>query len=433
MGGRIGATSEIGVGSTFHFTVPFGPGEADVRAPVPATELGGLHVLIVDDNATNRRIFEAYVASWGMRPEVADGASAALAQLHRAAQAADPYDIALLDYNMPEENGLELARQITASPALRQTRLILLTSSSQIAADDATTGIRHHLTKPVRQSRLLDAITAAMAIDAEAPPDEAAAEPPRSQVPAGCRILVAEDQHVNWKLIERTLAKRGHVPVNATNGSRAIEMLEAEPYDLVLMDCQMPVLDGYDASREIRRREATEQRAAIPIVAMTANAMLGDREKCLAAGMDDYLPKPISPDELDEMLARWLPGTPRDRPLLDQARLRALRSVFASDELPGVLNELATTISSELERVNEAVVDHVTLIAATHRLKNNAGMIGASKLADAAARLESQAAQARSSHAAYDEAVVQTLFDHWDAARDALDRELEEIVGEPAG
>jgi CheY-like chemotaxis protein len=236
-------------------------------------------------------------------------------------------------------------------------------------------------------------------------------------------------------LIERTLFKRGHVAINATNGRQAIEMLEAERYDLVLMDCQMPVLDGYDASREIRRREVTEQRPTIPIVAMTANAMLGDREKCLAAGMDDYLPKPISTDELDEKLACWLPTAPREETPLDQARLGALRSVFASDELSGVLKELATTISSELDRVNEAVVhhDHSTLLAATHRLKNNAGMIGATELADAAARLESQAAQAPAGHPADDEAIVRALFEHWDAARSALDRAIEEIVAEPTG
>src|SRR5579864_747277 len=158
MGGRIEADSQLGKGSRFSFEIPFAAAEADARARVPAGELRGLHVLVVDDNATNRRIFEAYASAWGMRPEVACDAGDAFAALRAAAQRGDPYDVALLDFNMPDENGVELARRITASETLHRTRLILLTSSGQIAADDPTTGIGIHLTKPVRQSRLLDAI-----------------------------------------------------------------------------------------------------------------------------------------------------------------------------------------------------------------------------------------------------------------------------------
>jgi CheY-like chemotaxis protein len=312
MRGTMVAESELGKGSTFRFQIPFAPATAEVRARVPASELRGLRVLVVDDNATNRRIFEAYVASWGMRPDVAGDARVALAHLERAAEKGDPYDVALLDFNMPGDNGLALAKQITASPTLSHTRLILLTSSGQVEADDPTTGISSHLTKPVRQSRLLDAISAAMALESYAsmqPARQAAPRPKPAELPRiGCRILVAEDRPVNWMLIERILTKRGHSAINATDGRRALEILESERFDLVLMDCQMPVLDGYDAAREIRRREASEQRGHVPIVAMTANALLGDREQCLAAGMDDYIAKPIGHDELDEILARWLVG-----------------------------------------------------------------------------------------------------------------------------
>jgi signal transduction histidine kinase/CheY-like chemotaxis protein len=318
MGGTIGAESEPGKGSTFRFEIPFAPTDTTVRTRVPAGELRGLRVLVVDDNATNRRIFEAYVASWGMRPDAASDAHDAVAHLQRAAEEGDPYDVALLDFNMPGENGLELARRITASTTLRNTRLILLTSSGQIAADDPATGVRYRLTKPVRQSRLLDAIGAAMAIDLSAnggPDPQAASMPKRLEPAVGARrILVAEDQQVNWMLIERMLAKRGHSAVNAPDGRAVLEMLDSEPYDLVLMDCQMPVLDGYDAAREIRRREAAQQRSRVPIVAMTANAMLGDRERCLAAGMDDYMPKPISSDLLDEALTRWPAPAQDDAP-----------------------------------------------------------------------------------------------------------------------
>jgi signal transduction histidine kinase/CheY-like chemotaxis protein len=310
MGGTIGASSEPGKGSTFWFELPFAPARANLRAPVPVAQLHGLHVLVVDDNATNRRIFEAYVASWGMRPAVAGNGGDAFVKLRRSVEVGDPFDVALLDFNMPGESGLELARRISASPALRNTRLILLTSSGQIHDGDDS-AVTSHLTKPVRQSRLLDAISAAMAVgervrDRPAREAQLASGPPDQS--GGSRILVAEDQPVNGMLFERLLAKRGHSAVNATDGRGVLEKLESDQYDLVLMDCQMPVLDGYEASREIRRRESGEQRGHVPIVAMTASAMRGDRERCLAAGMDDYMAKPINADKLDQMLDRWLPG-----------------------------------------------------------------------------------------------------------------------------
>jgi two-component system, sensor histidine kinase and response regulator len=429
MGGTISADSTPGKGSSFRFEIPFAFAEAEVRPRVPASELGGLRVLIVDDNATNRRIFEAYVASWGMRPDVANDAGAALAQLERAAQTADPYDVALLDYNMPGENGVQLARRITASPWLRRARLILLTSSGQIATDDPTTGIRCHLTKPVRQSRLLDAISAAMAVQADPahPAADAARGPSRPPpVYTSGRVLVAEDQSVNWKLIERTLSKRGLSAVNATDGREVIAMLESQRYDLILMDCQMPLLDGYDTAREIRRRETTDQRARVPIIAMTANAMFGAREECLAAGMDDYIAKPISTDTLDEKLAQWLRPAPPDAHVLDQDRIVTLRSLFPAEEMAGLLNELATAITTELDHIDQALTtsDSTALLAAAHRLKNSAGMIGATDLADAAAQLESQTAADHGDTQPGDQTTMRTLVDHWTVTRAAIELEL---------
>ncbi|HLI59754.1 MAG TPA: response regulator [Solirubrobacteraceae bacterium] len=439
MGGTIEARSELGTGSAFRFSIPFARAQEEVPEPVDLGELGRLRILVVDDNATNRRIFEAYVASWGMRPEVAPDAPSALAMLEGAAEAADPYDIALLDENMPGESGLDLARRVTAAPALARTRLILLTSSGHGPIEDPTTGIDRCLTKPVRQSRLLDAIAAAMATGPAAGRRRPAGAAVARSSGTGARVLVAEDQFVNWRLAERLLAKRGHTAINARDGREAVEMLEAGGYDLVLMDCQMPVLDGYDATRRIRRREAERGSPPIPIVAMTANAMRGDEEKCLAAGMSDYLPKPIIPEVLDEKLDRWLarasPGRPRPErppepdgaPELDPARLATLRSVFAADEFAGMVEELSATISQELADIDRALSrrDREAMLAATHRLKNSAGMIGASRLARVAVRVERNVAAAAPDAWPDDaNAIVRELHDRWAAAYGALGVEL---------
>jgi signal transduction histidine kinase/DNA-binding response OmpR family regulator/HPt (histidine-containing phosphotransfer) domain-containing protein len=429
MGGRIEADSEPGKGSRFSFEIPFTVAQAEVRARVPTTELRGLHVLVVDDNATNRRIFEAYVSAWGMRSESARDAGDAFAALQRAAQKGDPYDVALLDLNMPDETGTELARRITAEETLRRTRLILLTSG-QLAADDPTTGIDYHLTKPVRQSRLLDVISAAMAAGANGKVPTMPSPSSGAKHPAGDgiehRILVAEDQQVNWMLVERMLNKRGASAVNAADGHQALEMLAAEHYDLVLMDCQMPGLDGYDTASEIRRREAAENRTRVPIIAMTANAMFGDRERCLEAGMDDYVAKPITLDVLDETLDRWLPSTPADAPVLEPARLAELRTIFPGEELTTMLQDLAAAIASDVDQIDAAAAegDRATLAAAAHRLKNSAGMIGATALAQAAARLDGHGKNGHADVEPGESFPVQALFEQWKVTRAALEDEL---------
>jgi two-component system sensor histidine kinase/response regulator len=284
----------------------------------------GLHVLVVDDNATNRRILEAYVAAWRMRPVVAADAGEAISGLKRSVDRGDPFDVALLDVNLPGENGLELAQRIAATPALRNTRLILLSSAGQIHEDNPGRRVGYHLTKPVRQSRLLDAIGAVMATG-EPVREQALGEEARAPSEVGAsryRVLVAEDQRTNWMLIERLLARRGLSAANATDGHNVLAKLESDHYDLILMDCQMPVLDGYDTAREIRRRETAGRRDHVPIVAMTASAMEGDRERCLAAGMDDYIAKPVDSDKLDQLLRRWLPEPEPTAPI-DTLQTRA--------------------------------------------------------------------------------------------------------------
>ncbi|HLY48389.1 MAG TPA: response regulator [Solirubrobacteraceae bacterium] len=430
MGGRIEADSELGSGSRFSFEIPFATAEAEVRARVPTSELRGLHVLVVDDNATNRRIFEAYASAWGMRPDVARDASDAFTALQAAAQRGDPYDVALLDFNMPDANGVDLARRITASETLHRTRLILLTSSGQIAADDPTTGIGLHLTKPVRQSRLLDAISAVMAMDGSGKvhtmPSPGSDSPCPVIARPGHRILVVEDQQVNWMLVERMLTKRGDRAFNAPDGHRALEMIASGDYDLVLMDCQMPGLDGYDTAREIRRREAALGGTRLPIIAMTANAMSGDRELCLEAGMDDYIAKPISLDVLNKMLDRWLPSADAEASGLDQERLAELRSIFPGGELNVMLADLAAAIVSDLEQLQAAATegDRGAIAAAAHRLKNSAGMIGATGLAEAAAELDRHATNASANDDGAGQAAVQTLLEKWEATRPTIDDEL---------
>ncbi len=434
MGGTMEAESEVGKGSTFRFEIPFAPARAPLRVPVPTAELRGLHVLVVDDNRTNRQVFEAYVASWSMRPEVAHDAADALARLERAASAGDPFDVALLDLNMPGESGLELAARITASPALRHTRLILLTSSpGHPEADDEASGIRSYLIKPVRQSRLLDAISVAMAVEAGTEPDPHAA-PARvvhgvgaRHRPPGARILVAEDQPANWMLVQRMLAKRGHKATNAGDGRQALAMLDREAYDLIFMDCQMPMLDGYDTAREIRAREVAASSRRVPIVAMTANAMLGDRERCLAAGMDDYIAKPISLDMLDEMLDRWLPAAaPIESDVLDQTRLSELRELFPGDEMSGMLRNLAAELSDELNDIDAALsgADPGALASAAHRLKNSAQMIGAHRLADAAAQLVARARADQAAADSIDGTAVAVLREEWTATCSAIEAEV---------
>jgi signal transduction histidine kinase/DNA-binding response OmpR family regulator/HPt (histidine-containing phosphotransfer) domain-containing protein len=420
MDGAIHVESRLRYGSTFLVTIPFGPSRRKLRPAAPSRELRGLHVLIVDDNPTNRRIFEAYTASWGMRPVLADGGGAALSELAAAAARGDPFDVALLDLNMPEQSGFDLAREIDANERLRATRLILLTSSDPAIGENPDARVDRVLGKPVRQSRLLDAISAVMSGDAPR-----SRRPSQPVLPAiggrSRRVLVAEDQPVNWMLVQRLLGKRGVATVNAVNGREAVEMLATTRYDLVLMDCQMPLLDGYAATREIRRRERKDG-GHVPIVAMTANAMEGDRDRCLAVGMDDYLPKPITSEALDDVLGRWLPladdGGPSE---LDANRMDELRTLFPEGETAEIIEQLQTEVEAQLERLNAALDDEDGAEAgeAAHRILSSARLVGADAMAEQATELQSLAnhdlTAARRSAAA--------LRERWESVSAALELE----------
>jgi CheY-like chemotaxis protein len=314
MGGTIGVDSTPGQGSTFWFTVRLGtrvaPHEAEL---LTLAELRNVRVLGVDDHAVNRAILEAQLTAWGMQIEcVADGATA-LSRLRAAHAEGRPYALAILDYQMPGMDGRELAETIMADPALARTRLIMLSSVSQSGHGTAAqrAGIAAMLTKPVRQSHLFSCLLSVMgATERPALPSPGAGRSAEAQAPLHARVLVVEDNVVNQKVAVRLLEKLGCRVDVAANGLEAVELLAELAYDLVFMDCQMPEMDGFEATRTIRQREASSGHH-VPIIAMTANAMQGDSEQCLAAGMDDYLSKPVSFEALAAAARKWAIVSPQ--------------------------------------------------------------------------------------------------------------------------
>ncbi len=308
MGGRIWVESEPGQGSIFHFTarVAVQKNPAAPEAVLEPEQLRDLPVLVVDDNFTNRRVLTGILNRWGMRPTAVEGGRAAMAALEIAKNAGSPFALILLDGQMPEIDGFTLAQQIQSNPALVGSTIMMLTSADQLG--DATLcrklGITGYLVKPVRQSELLDMIC--KSLQAVCLKEAARAKPEHLRHKTnGTRLLVAEDNKVNQRLALRILEKEGFQVSMVGDGREAIALLETEDFDLVLMDVQMPEMDGFDATAAIREKEKSSGRH-IPIVAMTAHALKGDQERCLAAGMDAYVSKPIRTDELFSVIARAL-------------------------------------------------------------------------------------------------------------------------------
>jgi CheY-like chemotaxis protein/HPt (histidine-containing phosphotransfer) domain-containing protein len=309
MGGRITVDSQLGRGSTFHFTARFGQptGEEARATPPDATRLIGLRVLIVDDNATNRRIVAEMCRNWQMRPDEAADANDALRRLREMAASDDPYRLVLTDASMPGTDGFALSQEISANPSLGSTVVMMLTSLDR--QGDATRceelGISGYLLKPVKQSELFDAIALALgngaASDGSTLQDVEAL--PRLRP---LNLLLAEDSLANQKLAVGLLTRWGHQVSVVINGAEAVESVRSRRFDAVLMDVQMPEMDGLQATAEIRAWETPRGRRT-PIIAMTAHAMKGDRERCLQAGMDGYVAKPIRPRDLCEALHTFFP------------------------------------------------------------------------------------------------------------------------------
>ena len=312
MHGEMGVDSRPGEGSTFWFTARFErrPAPAPVLAPRTTAQLGELRVLIVDDHRTNRQVLHHQLAAWGVRTAEAGDGPAALEQLRAAAGRGTPYDLAILDAHMPGMDGLAVAHAIRADRALGGTRLVMMTSLAPDASGalrDA--GLAATLTKPVKQAQLLHCLAGVMGVDA--PPQPAMPAPidrAPDETPALDRglILVVEDNLVNQRVAVAQLARLGYRTRVAGNGREAVDAVlgNGARYDIVLMDCQMPEYDGYEATQAIR---AAERGHRTPIIAMTAHALEGERERCLGVGMDDYLSKPIQLDGLRRMLDRWTP------------------------------------------------------------------------------------------------------------------------------
>jgi CheY-like chemotaxis protein len=313
MGGRLWVESEAGQGSTFHFTASFTPALASAAAAAApdAVDLRDLPVLIVDDNATNRHVLEEMLLGWRMVPTLTASAPEALAALRAAEQSSTPFPLVLTDFQMPVTDGFTLVEAIKKDPAIAGAAIVMLTSAGQ--PGDATRcrelGVAAYLTKPIKRSELRAAILLALG----RPPAER--ERPalvtrhslREARQKG-RILLVEDNGVNQLVARRLLEKRGHTVVVANNGREALAILEEEAFEgfgCVLMDVQMPEMDGLECTAIIRDREPVA-RFRLPIIAMTADAMKGDDARCLAAGMDAYLSKPIQPDKLFEVIERYL-------------------------------------------------------------------------------------------------------------------------------
>jgi PAS domain S-box-containing protein len=414
MGGELWLESVEGGGSTFHLEIV----APEAAAPGPRAEapLAGRRLLVVDDNATNREIVRRLAESWEMLVDVVESPGEALARVRRG----DPFDVAVLDMRMPEMDGLELAREIRRDRDERDLPLLLLTSIGRLAEARGASEFSAQLTKPVKSSQLYDALVRMLAAGAAPDPARGRREDGARAAPAELRLLVAEDNPVNRQLALALLRRLGYEADVAENGREALDALERESYDAVLMDVQMPELDGLEATRRIRERFGPDNGPTI--IAMTANAMEGDRDECLAAGMDDYLSKPIRPEELARALARCAPA--RAEEALDGAALdRLVASLGGGDEgreavgelLDAFLDDAVTQMATLRSAVERGDVEAAGRTA--HTLKSTGATFGARTFAELCRELEALAREGRLETAPE---LLGRADQEWERVREAL-------------
>jgi CheY-like chemotaxis protein len=400
MGGTLTLESVPGQGSTFAFTAAFDTSESGDTARGPQAHLAGLRVLIVDDNDVNRRIFEGQVSGWGMVPTSVASGYEAIRLLEEASQRNQPFSLVLLDANMPEIDGFEVARRIAQNPDLVGATVMLLTSSGEYGdvARCRELGVSAYLTKPVRRMDLFDAICRLLQVAAPAAQLDSHRAPLAVEGVVPLDILLAEDNPVNQRVAVGLLTRRGHRVAVSANGVEALAALEQKSFDVVLMDLQMPEMGGLEATEVIRRRERGSQKHQ-RIVAMTAHAMNGDRERCLSAGMDGYLSKPIDPQMLSAAVEQGadVPALqPPAAAAIDRAemlqRLGGDQSLF-DDVVALFLEDCPVRLAAIKAAVDARDGDAIRKTA--HTLKGAAGNLAAGGLFEAARVLERLGAESR--------------------------------------
>ena len=403
MNGKVWVESEDNKGSTFHFTARFGVSKdlSPRRSPAGLAKIQGLSVLVVDDNATNCRILQELLSGWGLKPIIVQSGKEALTAMHNAHKEGEPFAMVLLDNMMPEMDGFTLAEQIRQHPELVGATLMMLSSGDrrENAARCHELGMEAYLTKPIRRAELLSTIlTAAHAVPSK---EISATTSPHSigRCRTSLRLLLTEDNLVNQRLAMRLLEKRGHSVVIVGNGREAVEILHQQSFDVVLMDVQMPEMDGFEATKLIRARER-DTGGHVPIVAMTAHAMKGDRERCLEVGMDGYISKPLNPTELFEAVESVASSS-------DEAAATPTRSIvgavsaFDQDAALGrvggdvaQLREIIDIYFSEcpgwLTQIREGVTngDAAVVRRGAHSLKGAVSIFGSKEVCNLAQQLE---------------------------------------------